>query len=265
MLNLSTLPASLLAAAEIPFRRPDPVILTLKAVGFVVVAGLAFWLVMKGIVWILERFNDRKSARKLARDDAFLRALAACGFTPGAPNDDLRARFTLRKSLLARDHLPHEIRLRTVAAPVPGQQMEIFDFAYTLYSDAVRKKIALPAWQTLAIISHDAWSFPQFAATPHGFAHFIAVQLGDSDIDFASHPKFSQLFKLQCTDEAAGRALFRPAVLEAMENHPDLWIEGIDHSLVFYRRDKLLEPDQVAKFQEDVRQIAGLFSSSSSR
>ncbi len=255
----ATLTGWLLAAADIPLRRPDPVIVILKTVGFLVVAGLAFWLVLKGIVWLLHRRNDRQSAQQSARNDAFLRALAACGFTPGAPDDDLRARFTLRKSLLGRDRLPHDVRCRVVAEPVPGRQMEIFNFAYTLYSDAVRKKIALPTWQTVAIISQEAWHFPHFAVTPHGFVHFVPVQLGAGDIDFDVHPKFSRLFKLQCEDEAAARALFRPEVLEVLEKHPELFVEGLDHSLVFYRRGKVLTAEDVARFQEDVRQIAAQF------
>lgn len=234
--------------------------LILKAAGVVVVAGLVFWLLLKGVVWLLQRLNDRQSAQQSARNDAFLAALAERGFTPGAPNDDLRARFTLRKSLLGRDHLPHDIRCRAVATPARGRQVEILDFAYTLYRDAVRRRIALPIWQTVAIVSQEAWQFPHFALTPHGFVDFVPVQLGAGDIDFELHPKFSRLFKLQCEDEAAVRALFRPAVVEALENHPDLFVEGVDHSLVFYRRGEVIAAEDVAQFEEDVRRIAAEFT-----
>lgn len=259
-LLLATLTGSLLPAADTPFHRPDLMTLIVKAVGVVVVTGLAFWLLLKGVVWILQRVNDRRSAQQSARNDAFLAALAERGFAPGAPNDDLRARFILRKSLLGRDRLPHDIRCRAVAAPARGRQVEILDFAYTLYSDAVRKKIALPTWQTVAIVSQEKSTFPRFALTPHGFAHFVPVQLGAGDIDFELHPRFSRLFKLQCEDEDAARALFRPAVVEALESHPDLFVEGVDHSLLFYRRGEVIAAEDVAQFEEDVRRIAAQFT-----
>jgi len=87
----------------------------------------------------------------------------------------------------------------------------------------------------------------------------VAIQLGQGDINFDSHPKFSRVFKVQSEDETAVRRLLKPAILAALEQYRGLSVEGIGDSLIFYRREKELKPAQYPQFQEDARKLAVLF------
>ena len=69
------------------------VIVIPETVGFVVVAGLAFWLVLKGIVWLLHRRNDRQSrAAVRAQRRLSPRARLRLAVLRPCTDDDLRAR-----------------------------------------------------------------------------------------------------------------------------------------------------------------------------
>ena len=220
-------------------------------------AGL--WALLWLICFILKRANHFDFLASKDRIEQITKVLGTCGYRP---NPDPAAPAVMMKSVIASNRLPHHVTRRFASAPMPGRNFELMNFAYTIYSKSSGSAghgLSHSIGQTIALITNEQWNFPQFAINPHGLWKFVAIQLGTGDIDFDSHPKFSRLFKVQCADEAALRALLRPAIMEMLEQYAGLSVEGLGNSLVLYYREKELKPAQYAEFQESTRKIAALF------
>jgi hypothetical protein len=113
--------------------------------------------------------------------------------------------------------------------------------------------------QTIAVISNKRYELPSFVLAPENFFARIAQRFGVQDIDFADYPRFSGTFKLQGDDEAAVRALFTPAVIEELELHPDITLEGRGGNLLIFRFKKRVKPEDFPGFHDEAQQLAQLF------
>ncbi|MFQ3612566.1 MAG: hypothetical protein SNJ68_02475, partial [Cyanobacteriota bacterium] len=82
----------------------------------------------------------------------------------------------------------------------------------------------------------------------NAFFHGIAKAFGMKDINFESHPKFSQSYLLRGQDEAQIRMRFHPGVLSFLEDHPNYVVEGSGSHLILWRNNHLLQPEAIENF-----------------
>jgi hypothetical protein len=89
-------------------------------------------------------------------------------------------------------------------------------------------------YQTVFAVRSVNLNLPYFALYPEGFFSFIGEMVGYNDIDFGTHPTFSQRYKLSGQNEAHIRHVFQPQVLTRLEALGNLNIDGGGNYLFVY-------------------------------
>ena len=87
----------------------------------------------------------------------------------------------------------------------------------------------------------------------------IKVLFGGVDVNFPDSPGFSDKYILRGQDEAALRAIFSPALRQALEPLHHLTIEGADDALFIFRAGRRIEPDELVARIEENKRILALF------
>ncbi len=113
--------------------------------------------------------------------------------------------------------------------------------------------------QTVALLESDILDAPPFSLKPQNVFHSIGKKFGFQDIDFDSHPIFSEKYLLRSSDEDAVREVFTPDILEYYEQRPGLSTEAGGNRLVFFRASKKVKPDDLPEFLKDAFHIYTLF------
>ena len=137
-----------------------------------------------------------------------------------------------------------------------GLEAIVFDFTYSAGKSTIT--------QTLAGYSKKM-QLPPFALKPEGFFDRIGDAFVHNDIDFPSHPVFSDRHALKSPDESGTRRLFTPSLLSYMEQAPTdkQWrIEANATNLFVYRPGKRISPADLSAFLQETSTIAqAIFSS----
>ncbi|MEO0394551.1 MAG: hypothetical protein AAF243_01035 [Cyanobacteria bacterium P01_A01_bin.137] len=98
--------------------------------------------------------------------------------------------------------------------------------------------------QTVVFIESDRLNLPSFLLIPENIFHKVGNVFGYKDIDFDSHPEFSNQYLLKGTDEESIRSLFHEGVLNFYQRHPGTSTEGLDTLLIYYRKGQRFKPDK---------------------
>jgi len=131
----------------------------------------------------------------------------------------------------------------------------IFDYRYTTGSG----KNSRTRSQTVILFRSDLLQLPPFALRPENLFHKIGKTFGYQDINWDSHPTFSEKYLLRSTDEQACRDLFNDDILEYYDQHQGLSTEGGGDSFLFYRASKKVSPVDIQSFLEDGIHVYSLF------
>jgi len=123
----------------------------------------------------------------------------------------------------------------------------VLDFTY-MKNTAGQSGKPIYKVQTIAILWTDELELPRFSLHPEGLHDKVASALGQQDIDFDSHPRFSGRYHLTGGNEQAVRQLFSKEVLDYFEAHPGLWVETLHGHVVVYRRGKRVAPKAIRSF-----------------
>lgn len=94
-------------------------------------------------------------------------------------------------------------------------EVTIFDHTYVIHAGEhshTRK-------QSVICFQSEAFSLPDFALAPKKFWNKIGGMLGRQNIEFNTHPAFSENYLLRGDDVDAVREVFTPPVLEYFEEH----------------------------------------------
>ena len=138
----------------------------------------------------------------------------------------------------------------------PELKLILFDYAYS--ADDVETTTTVH--QTIARIQAPLLKLPSFLLFPETIFSKIKVLFGAGDVNFLDSPGFSDKYILRGHDEAALRAIFTPALRQALEPLHDLTIEGADDALFVSRVGRRIEPDEfVARIEENKRILALFF------
>jgi hypothetical protein len=85
-------------------------------------------------------------------------------------------------------------------------------------------------------------------------------------VNFADSPDFSDQYILRGQDEPALRAIFSPALRNALAPLDHLTIEGADEVLFIFRMGRRVKPeDLVARIEEDKKILALFFEAQQAR
>lgn len=131
-----------------------------------------------------------------------------------------------------------------IQADTDEVSLSLFDYRFTTGRD----KSAQTHWQTVACFQSPQLDLPPFEVRPQSMLHGLGKLFGFQDIDFATHPQFSQAFLVRGAREQAIRQLFHAPLLSFLETQTPIAIEGRGHQLLVYRADKRVSPEQIRSF-----------------
>lgn len=204
--------------------------------------GLLVWLWIK----VVRRLQQRRVQNIRA-------ALSGLGFTLREDHDELVRLVGLFK-IGQRGDWRQVANAFESALPANGITL-LMDYYFLTGSGKSRRGLR----QTLALIFDKQCELPAFVLAPEGFFSRVAQNFGAKDIDFDAYPKFSGMFKLQGDDESAVRALFTPAVIEELERHPGITLEGQGGYVLVFRAGKRIKPENFPQFHQEAQRLAQLF------
>lgn len=124
------------------------------------------------------------------------------------------------------------------------EQIYVFDYAYTRGSGKSKTRHL----QTVFFMDSKHLGLPEFLMKPETFFYKVGAFLGMQDIDFESHPQFSDQYHLQSSDEERLRGLVTDEMLHFFTVEKNWSLEGIGYYLIFYKNNKLLSPATVQHF-----------------
>jgi hypothetical protein len=128
-----------------------------------------------------------------------------------------------------------------------GLELRLFDYWYTTGSGKHKSTHV----QTVLCFLLPEGRLPAFSMRPQNFFHKIGTWFGYQDINFESHPKFSDYYLLRGNAEDAVRQLFTPAALDHFETVKGACVEGGGDVLVYYRAAKRLDPKNLRSLMEE--------------
>lgn len=133
-------------------------------------------------------------------------------------------------------------------------EVALFDYQYTIGGKHRRTYK-----QTVASIRSPQLDSPEFALRPENLFDKIGGVVGYQDIDFESHPRFSDRYILRGSGEYGIRRLFRDEILAFFESQPGLSVEAYGQRIVFYREAKRVQPENIRSFFEEAFRVYTLF------
>lgn len=114
--------------------------------------------------------------------------------------------------------------------------------------------------QTVSCFKSSRVGFPEFQLCPRTIDSRILSVSGHQDINFDSHPDFSEAYVLRGSDEAAIRKLFSSSLLDHLVRSRGLSVEGSANRLIVYRAGTLVTPEDLSRTIEDHRRVYELFT-----
>ncbi|MEM9368862.1 MAG: hypothetical protein AAGD07_22955 [Planctomycetota bacterium] len=133
--------------------------------------------------------------------------------------------------------------------------MHAFDYAYTTGSG----KNQTHHTHSVLAISSDQVALPPFQMRPEGFFDRVGAKLGMQDIDFESHPRFSELFVLKSVDDEGTRRFFDAKLLTEFESREGLRLEA-ERNWFVYIKPHMLPPVQIREFIDEGFRLFQLFA-----
>ncbi len=120
----------------------------------------------------------------------------------------------------------------------------IFDYYYRIQQGKSSKKVR----QTVFFMRSKNLALPHFLMKPETFFHKIGGVLGFKDINFEEYPDFSKQYWLKGEDEDYIRANFNDKVLKFFTVEKNWSLEGVNYFMIFYRKNKILSPNEIHDF-----------------
>ena len=151
----------------------------------------------------------------------------------------------------------HSRRVRNLLRSGRGrEQTLIFDYEYVIGGGKNRSVHR----QSVVVFALESATLPAFELRPENLLHKIGAALGYQDIDFPDYPEFSARYLLRGTDEPGVRELFDSTVIDAVQNVPNICIDGGGSWLAVYRARHRVEPGRLAEFLEEARALRSAFA-----
>jgi hypothetical protein len=140
-------------------------------------------------------------------------------------------------------------------ARTPELKFILFDYAYTTEGG----ETSTTTQQTIARMQSPLLKLPSFLLFPETIFSKIKALFGGADVNFLDSPGFSNKYILRGQDEAALRAIFSPALRQALEPLEKLTIEGADDVLFIFRAGSRIKAEELVARIEENKRILALF------
>ena len=166
----------------------------------------------------------------------------------------------VRQLLESSSMLGNEMFFNVLGGIFNGTYFAIGDFNITVGSGSKKRK----QYQTYVVIHSGKLASPNFCLQPECALFRMAEGLlnrltGSVDIDFPTHPDFSDNYFLKGSDEDAVRNFFTPRVLEYFQVHHGLSVEVFNGTLVFFRLGELVKPDDIKALIDNAMEVHQVF------
>ena len=192
---------------------------------------------------------SRASNKK--RTDALQAEAEAMGLQFNADGSEASNRFSeFRLMNIGRSRKSQNL----ISGDAGDVKISIFDYLYTTGSGKNRRT----ARQTVVALESAGINAPAFSMRRQGsFFDKIGKFFGGQDIDFESHPMFSEMFVLQGADEDAVRRFFTPALLTFFETKAGHSIEGGLGKMILYKANKRSAPEELKDMLASAYEVYG--------
>ena len=162
----------------------------------------------------------------------------------------------VRELLESSSMLGNEMFFNVLGGTFNGTYFAIGDFNITVGSDSRKRK----QYQTYVVIHSGKLTSPNFCLQPESALFRMAEGLlnrltGSVDIDFPTHPDFSDNYFLKGSNEDAVREIFTPRVLEYFQAHHGLSVEVFNGTLVFFRLGELVKPEDIKALIDNAMEV----------
>lgn len=162
----------------------------------------------------------------------------------------------VRELLESSSMLGNEMFFNVLGGTFNGTYFAIGDFNITVGSDSRKRK----QYQTYVVIHSGKLASPNFCLQPECALFRMAEGLlnrrtGSVDIDFPTHPDFSDNYFLKGSDEDAVRNFFTPRILEYFQANHGLSVEVFNGTLVFFRLGELVKPDDIKALIDNAMEV----------
>lgn len=123
----------------------------------------------------------------------------------------------------------------------------VFDYTYVIGKNNHRKYKR----QTVLFVDSKDLGLPAFSMQPEFLWHRLTEWLRlTKDIDFETHPEFSEKYLLQAEDEALLRYLYNKEVLDFFTIQKNWYVEGLNYFLLIYSLNERFHPKVIESFIE---------------
>jgi len=112
--------------------------------------------------------------------------------------------------------------------------------------------------QSMICFTSESLSLPDFTLAPKRFWNKIGGFFGQQNIEFDTHPVFSDNFVVRGSDPEAVRAMFHDLAIEYFEENPGWNAEASPNRFLLYRANKRLQPDEIPTFFEEGLKVLSL-------
>lgn len=185
------------------------------------------------------------------RTEAFEKQADAMGLQFSADGGDVRERL-IGLNLMTAGRAQRAKNL--ISGDAGDVKISIFDYQYTIGSG----KNSRTHIQTVVALESSGINAPEFSMRQqNAFLDRIGKFFGGQDIDFESHPKFSEMFVLKGPDEDAIRSFFTPELLAFFETKVGHSIEGARGQMVLYKNGERTKPENVKDLLASAYEVYG--------
>jgi len=112
--------------------------------------------------------------------------------------------------------------------------------------------------QSMICFQSDSLSLPDFTLGPKGFWNKIGTVFGRENIEFETHPTFSENYALRGSEPEAIRSVFTDQVVDYFEQNLGYSAEGSADRLLLYKASKRVPPAEIAAFLEEGLKVLSL-------
>jgi hypothetical protein len=141
-----------------------------------------------------------------------------------------------------------------------GMAITLFDYSYVVSDGRNAKTHA----QTVGGFSRNGVLMPEFAMNPKGIMGKITDVLSHKSINFESNPEFSRRYQVRGPEQERTREVFTPALLtflESLDPKKNWSVEGAGDTIMAFRANKRVQPEELRTFFEESSSVASSFFS----
>ncbi len=197
------------------------------------------------VVWIVQRTRIQHRERK----ESLEKAMRNLGLSFHGESDESAGK------LLAPHPLGKCGAPKGAAMVGRGQyrdhQLVTFEYTYVVHTG----KNSYAVTQTVVVLGNEH-NFPDLDMGAESFLDRFKEYFGSQDIDFSSHPDFSNKYRLRGEDEESIRDLFRPRVREYFEKNDKIQLDIKGDQILIYRPGKYCKSgEELEPFLQQVVEI----------